>query len=73
MRKLSLCEVICRARDGPGNRHFCRAGRWRLLDASTTEECMLILQYYIEAVELGPIDPQTRTGSYAMRLFREVM
>jgi len=33
---------------------------------------MQILQHYIEVVELGLIDPETRTGSYAMRLFPEV-
>lgn len=33
---------------------------------------MQILQHYIEVVELGLIDADTRTGSYAMRLFPEV-
>lgn len=43
-----------------------------LLDAATPEERLQILQHYIEVVELGLIDPETRTGSYAMRLFPEV-
>lgn len=43
-----------------------------LLEAATPQEQMQILQHYIEVVELGPIDAQTRTGSYAMRLFPEV-
>ena len=43
-----------------------------LLASATPEEQMQILQHYIEVVELGPIDPETRTGSYAMRLFPEV-
>ena len=43
-----------------------------LLESATPEERMQILQHYIEVVELGLIDPQTRTGSYAMRLFPEV-
>ena len=43
-----------------------------LLDAATPEERMQILQHYIEVVELGAIDPDTRTGTYAMRLFPEV-
>ena len=33
---------------------------------------MQLLQHYIEVVELGTIDRQTRTGTYAMRLFPEV-
>jgi hypothetical protein len=43
-----------------------------LLEAATPEERLQILQHYIEVVELGPIDPDTRTGRYAMRLFPEV-
>jgi hypothetical protein len=43
-----------------------------LLEAATPEERLQILQHYIEVVELGPIDSQTRTGTYAMRLFPEV-
>ncbi len=43
-----------------------------LLDAATTEERLQILQHYIEVVEIGLIDPLTRTGTYAMRLFPEV-
>ena len=43
-----------------------------LLGSATPEERMQILQHYIEVVELGLIDPETRTGSYAMRLFPEV-
>ena len=43
-----------------------------LLESATPEERMQILQHYIEVIELGLIDPQTRTGSYAMRLFPEV-
>jgi site-specific DNA recombinase len=43
-----------------------------LLEAATPEERLQVLQHYIEVVELGPIDPGTRTGSYAMRLFPEV-
>jgi chaperonin cofactor prefoldin len=43
-----------------------------LLASATPEERMQILQHYIEVVELGLIDPETRTGSYAMRLFPEV-
>jgi hypothetical protein len=43
-----------------------------LLDAATPEERLQILQHYIEVVELDPIDSQTRTGSYAMRLFPDV-
>ncbi len=43
-----------------------------LLEAATPEERLQILQHYIEVVEVGPIDPQTRTGTYAMRLFPEV-
>lgn len=43
-----------------------------LLAAATPQEAMQLLQHYIEVVELGPIDPETRTGSYAMRLFPEV-
>jgi hypothetical protein len=43
-----------------------------LLDSATPEERLQILQHYIEVVELGLIDPKTRTGSYAMRLFPEV-
>jgi hypothetical protein len=44
----------------------------KLLDSATPDERMQILQHYIEVVELGPIDPDTRTGTYAMRLFPEV-
>ena len=33
---------------------------------------MQLLQHYIEVVELGAIDRQTRTGTYAMQLFPEV-
>ena len=43
-----------------------------LLESATPEEQMQILQHYIEVVELGLIDPESRTGSYAMRLFPEV-
>ncbi len=43
-----------------------------LLEAATPEERLQLLQHYIEVIELGPIDPETRTGSYAMRLFPEV-
>lgn len=43
-----------------------------LLFAATPEERMQLLQHYIEVVELGPIDRETRTGSYSMRLFPEV-
>lgn len=43
-----------------------------LLDSATPEERLQILQHDIEVVELGLIDPDTRTGSYAMRLFPEV-
>jgi hypothetical protein len=43
-----------------------------LLVAATPEERMQILRHYIEVVELGAIDPDTRTGTYAMRLFPEV-
>ena len=43
-----------------------------LLEAATPEERLQILQHYIEVVELGPIDAETRTGTYAMRLFPEV-
>jgi site-specific DNA recombinase len=43
-----------------------------LLEAATPEERLQILQHYIEVVELGPIDRETRTGTYAMRLFPEV-
>ena len=43
-----------------------------LLDSATPEERMQIFQHYIEVIELGLIDSQTRTGSYAMRLFPEV-
>lgn len=43
-----------------------------LLRSATPEEQMQLLQHYIEVIELGAIDPETRTGSYAMRLFPEV-
>ena len=43
-----------------------------LLEAAMPEERLQLLQHYIEVVELGTIDPETRTGSYAMRLFPEV-
>lgn len=43
-----------------------------LLDSATPEERMQILQHHIEVVELGTIDPETRTGTYAMRQFPEV-
>jgi hypothetical protein len=43
-----------------------------LLRSATPEERMQILQHYIEVIELGLIDRDTRTGSYAMRLFPEV-
>lgn len=43
-----------------------------LLEAAVPEERLQLLQHYIEVVELGPIDHETRTGSYAMRLFPEV-
>ncbi len=43
-----------------------------LLIAAMPAEQMQLLQHYIEVVELGPIDRETRTGSYAMRLFPEV-
>jgi len=43
-----------------------------LLEAATPEERLQLLQHYIEVVKLGPIDPETRTGTYAMRLFPEV-
>ncbi len=43
-----------------------------LLDAATTEERLQILQHYIEVIELGNIDRETRTGTYALRLFPEV-
>jgi hypothetical protein len=44
-----------------------------LLESATSEERMQILQHYIEVVELGLIDPESRTGPYAMRLFPEVL
>jgi hypothetical protein len=43
-----------------------------LLEAATPEERLQILQHYIEVAEVGLIDPQTRTGTYAMRLFPQV-
>lgn len=43
-----------------------------LLESATAEELLQILQHYVEVIELGPIDPTTRTGSYAIRLFPEV-
>lgn len=43
-----------------------------LLHSATPEEQMQLLLHYIEVIELGAIDPQTRTGSYALRLFPEV-
>ena len=43
-----------------------------LLGAATPEKRMQILQHYIEVVEIGRIDAETRTGTYAMRLFPEV-
>jgi site-specific DNA recombinase len=43
-----------------------------LLVSATPEERMQIIQHYIEVVEIGVIDRETRTGSYAMRLFPEV-
>jgi hypothetical protein len=43
-----------------------------LLESATPQEQMQLLQHYIEVVELGAIDRQTRTGTYAMRLFPEV-
>ncbi len=43
-----------------------------LLESAMPEERMQLLQHYIEVIELGLIDPQTRTGSYSMRLFPEV-
>ena len=33
---------------------------------------MQILQHYIEVIELGEIDQNSKTGNYAMRLFPEV-
>jgi len=47
-------------------------GIGELLASTTPEERMQILQPYTEVVELGLIDPETRTGSYAMRLFPDV-
>lgn len=43
-----------------------------LLHSDAPEGQMQLLLHYIEVVELGPIDRETRTGSYAMRLFPEV-
>lgn len=43
-----------------------------LLQSATPEEQMQILQHYIEVIELGEMDRESRTGSYAMRLFPEV-
>lgn len=43
-----------------------------LLESATPEEQMQILQHYIEVIELGAIDPDSKTGTYAMRLFPEV-
>ncbi|MCZ2340482.1 MAG: recombinase family protein [Bacteroidales bacterium] len=43
-----------------------------LLQSATPEEQMQLLQHYIEVIELGAIDREARTGSYAMRLFPEV-
>jgi site-specific DNA recombinase len=43
-----------------------------LLVAATPGERLQILQHYIEVVEIGSIDRETRTGTYAMRLFPEV-
>ena len=43
-----------------------------LLEAATSEERQQILQHYIEVIELGNIDRETRTGTYALRLFPEV-
>ena len=43
-----------------------------LLVSATPEERLQILEHYIEVVELGHIDQETRTGSYTMRLFPEV-
>ena len=43
-----------------------------LLAAATTEERLQILQHYIEVIELGNIDRETRTGTYALRLLPEV-
>ena len=43
-----------------------------LLTSATPEERMQLLQHYVEVIELGQIDPATKTGTYAMRLFPEV-
>jgi len=43
-----------------------------LLESATPEEQLQILQHYIEVIELGAIDQNSKTGTYAMRLFPEV-
>jgi hypothetical protein len=43
-----------------------------LLASATPEEGIKILQRYIEVVDLGRIDPEAWTSTYAMRLFPEV-
>lgn len=44
----------------------------QLLNSATPLEQMQLLQHYIEVIALGAVDPQTRSGSYAIRLFPEV-
>jgi site-specific DNA recombinase len=43
-----------------------------LLDQATPDERHLILQHYIEVVELRAIDEKGKAGTYALRLFPEV-
>jgi len=43
-----------------------------LIEAATDDERRVLLQHYIEVIELRSTDPKGRTGTYALRLFPEV-
>lgn len=62
------------ARVGEEARRFVET--WKdvgeLLDQATPDERHLILQHYIEVVELRATDPKGKAGTYALRLFPEV-
>ncbi len=48
------------------------SGVGELLEQATREEQAVILQHYIEVIELKPADSNGKIGSYALKLFPEV-
>ena len=48
------------------------SGVGELLEQATREEQAVILQHYIEVIELKPADSNGKIGTYALKLFPEV-